>query len=244
MAMITYMAIFLFLMPFITFSQIVNDTVQNIPHAIKNTEIANYRINSKQLVEETELLLKDFEKLEPLKSQLIEEDSIFSNQLIILKDSLKTYKLEQLKRIEHQIQKYTTTFLNQKKSIQDWRSQTNDKQLRIDFDIQNWELTKDSLKTIENSAKLSKINQSNIFNRLTEQVDNSLMELSNLQNKINIWNDQLIETENALTAAESEINEINSILSSRRKEVLKNIWIPEYSAIWNIKRIDSTSYIE
>ena len=52
-------------MPLITLSQSVTDTIPKLPHAIGNTEISDYRKNTKLLVEDAELLLKCKLPLEP-----------------------------------------------------------------------------------------------------------------------------------------------------------------------------------
>jgi small-conductance mechanosensitive channel len=234
--------ILLLWLPLITFSQSVKDSVQDLPHAIKNTEIADYRINTKNLIDDTRLLLLNLEKLESFKSQIIKGDSIFSTKLATLKDSLSRLNLAQLDRIKNQVQEYNSELNTQKKNISDWRIQTNKKQQIIDFDLQNWQITNDSLKTIQSDIKKIDQSQLNILENVNGQVTRSLEGLAQLQTKFNIWNNQLIETENALTAAQGEINEINSLLNSKRKEVLNNIWIPEYAPIWTVKTDDYSMY--
>jgi len=81
------------------------------------------------------------------------------------------------------------------------------------------------------------------LNRVNEQVEKSLKSLAQFQDNLSLWNDRLTETENALTVAEGEINEINSLLSSKRKDILKNIWSAEYPPIWSMHREDSGSSI-
>ena len=219
----SWLVLFL-VMPLISLSQSVTDTIPKLPHAIGNTEISDYRKNTKLLVEDTELLLKDLEKLDSLKSQLIKDHSFFSNSLLLLKDSLSRFKLDQISRFENNAKEYTIKLNRQKKRISNWRSQSNEKQQRINFDIQNWQLTKDSLNVIQSDvtktdSKKTSIDstQTNILNRVNEQVEKSLKSLAQLQDNLSLWNDRLTETENALTVAEGEMNEINSLLSSKRK---------------------------
>ncbi|MGB5384412.1 MAG: hypothetical protein WBN19_11195 [Lutimonas sp.] len=247
--------VLLLAMPIISLSQIVNDTIPKLPHAIQNTEISDYRKNTKLLVDDTELLLQDFEKLDPLKSQLIEDHSFFSDRLLILKDSLSRFKLDEINRFEDNAKEYILKLNSQKKVISNWRSQINEKQLSINFDFQNWQLTKDSLNLIQSDVKKTDpiqtsidstqtsidSTQTNILNRVNEQVEKSLTSLALLQDNLRLWNNRLIETENAHTVAEGEINEINSILSSKRKDILNNIWSAEYPPIWSMHREDSTS---
>ncbi len=235
-------------MPLITLSQSVTDTIPKVPHAIKNTDISDYRKNTKLLVEDTQLLLQDLEKLEPLKSQLIEDHSFFSDRLLILKDSVSRFKLDEINRFENNTQEYNIKLNRQKKVISNWRSQINEKQQRINFDIQNWQLTKDSINVIQSGVKKTDSTQTsidstqtNILTRVNEQVEKSLTSLALLQDNLSLWNDRLIETENAHTVAEGEINEIKSLLSSKRKDILNNIWSAEYPPIWSMHREDSTS---
>ncbi|MGB5243190.1 MAG: hypothetical protein WBN50_06210, partial [Lutimonas sp.] len=241
--------------PLISVSQIVNDTIPKVSHAIENTEISDYRKNTKLLVDDTELLLQDFKKLEPLKSQLVEDHSFFSNRLVQLKDSVSQFKLDEISRFENNAKEYILKLNSQKKVISNWRSQINEKQLSINFDIQNWQLTKDSINVIQSDVKKIDPNQTsidstqtsidstqtNILNRVNEQVEKSLKSLALLQDSLSLWNDRLTETENAQTVAEGEINEINSLLSSKRKAILNNIWSAEYPPIWSMNREDSTS---
>ena len=232
----------LFLLPLVTFSQSVNDSIQDSPHAIKNTEIANYRKTTKLLIEDTELLLVNLDKLNPLKSKIIEDDSIYSNMLTVLKDSLSRFNLVQLDRLDNQVKEYSTTLNTRKKNITDWRDQTNTKQKLINIDLQNWQLTQDSLKLVKSEKKINDPTERNVFESVNGQVERSLEGLIQLQTKFTNWNDELIETENALTAAQGEINELISILNSKRKEVLKNIWIPEYDPIWKVQLDDYKTY--
>ena len=241
--------------PLISVSQIVNDTIPKVSHAIENTEISDYRKNTKLLVDDTELLLQDFQKLEPLKSQLIKDHSFFSNRLLLLKDSVSRFKLDKINRFENNAKEYNIKLDRQKKVISKWRSQINEKQQRINFDIQNWQLTKDSLNAIQSDVKETDPNQTsidstqtsidstqtNILNRVNEQVEKSLKSLALLQDNLRLWNDRLTETENAHTVAEGEINEINSLLSSKRKAILNNIWTAEYSPIWSMQKDVSIS---
>ena len=242
-------------MPLITLSQSVTDTIPKLPHAIQNTEISDYRKNTKLLVEDTEVLLKDLEKLEPLKSELIKDHSFFSNRLLPLKDSISRFKLDEINRLENNAKEYTIKLDRQKESISNWRNQINEKQQRVNFDIQNWQLTKDSLNLIQidvkkTASKKTSIDsiqiiidstQTNILIRVNEQVDKSLKSLVLLQDNFSLWNDRINETENAFTVAEGELNEISSILSSKRKDILNNIWSAEYPPIWSMHKDDSTS---
>jgi len=235
-------AFLLFWFPLFTFSQSVKDTLQNVPQAIKNTEIANYRKNTKLLIEDTELLLLNLDKLEPLKSKIIEDDSIYSNILTVLKDSLSRFNLVQLDRFDNQVKEYNTILKTRKKNISNWRDQTNKKEQYINIDLQNWQLTQDSLKLIQSEKNIIDPTQLNILESVNGQVERSLDGLTQIQAKFTIWNDELIDTENALTAAQVEIYELTSLINSKRKAVLKNIWIPEYAPIWKIQLDDYKTY--
>ena len=236
-------------MPLISLSQSVNDTIAKLPHAIQNTEISDYRKNTKLLVEDAQLLLNEKDKLDLLRSQLIQDDSIFSNNLLILKDSLRVFKLDEINRFESKAKQYNNKLALQKQLISNLRDQTNEKKQRIDFDIQNWQLTKDSInksqidiKEQDSPSIIIDSIQTNVFNRVNEQVDKSLISLAQLKDDFRLWEYGLTKTENALTVAESEIDEINSLLSSKRKAILNNIWTAEYPPLWSMKRVDSTSH--
>lgn len=234
--------IFLFLVPSITFSQSINDTISIKPHAIKNTEIANYRNNTKLLIEATEELLRNLKKIEQLKSQIISGDSTFSSKIVVLKDSLSRFNLAQIERLENQIKEYNVQLNAQEKTISAWRKQTSEKQERMSIDLQNWKLTADSLKIAQGDLKTFDQTHRNILENVNGQIERSLKGLTELQTKINFWDNQLIKTENALTAAKGQVNEINSLIKSKRKEVLSNIWVPEYAPIWQLQPSDSTTF--
>jgi len=236
------LVILFFCLPFLSFSQNIKDSIQELPHAIKNTEIADYRQNNKILIEDTELLLLELKNLQLLKSQIISEDSIFSSKIAIFKDSLSRFSLTQLDRLENGIQEYRSQLNKQEQIISNWRNQTNIKQEQINFDFQNWQLTKDSLEIFQNKIKLTDSTQLNILARVNGQVDRSLEGLTALQDKFTIWNEALIDNENTLTAAQGEVNEGNALLKSKRKDILKNIWIPEYDPIWKIQLDDYKTY--
>jgi small-conductance mechanosensitive channel len=230
-------------LPLVTFSQSEKDSLQISPHAIKNTDITNYRTNSKLLIENTELLLLNFNKLNLLKSSIINEDSIFSKRTYILKDSLSRFNLVYIDRLENLVQEYNSLLDNHENIISEWRNQTNEKQKQIRFDLENWLFTQDSLKTSENfeNIVIDSIEQ-NILLRVNGIVEKSIEGLTQIQNKFSIWNDELIETENVLSAAQGEVNEIKSLLKSKRLDILSNIWIPEYSPIWYTKKDHYINY--
>lgn len=231
-----------FLVSLVTFSQNIKDSIQNISQAIKNTEIADYRSNTKSFIEDTQLLLLDIKKLENLKGQIIVGDSIFSSKIMVLKDSLNRFNLAQIDRMENQIKEYKSKLNDYDKLISEWRSQTNNKLEKISNELQIWSLTKDSLQLVEGDLKGFDQTQLNILENVNGQVSRSIEGLSQLQVKLSDWDEQLIETENALTAAKGQINEINSLIKSKRKEVLNNIWTPEYAPIWKVKFEDFTVY--
>jgi small-conductance mechanosensitive channel len=234
--------ILLFLLPSISFSQSVEDSIQKVPRAIKNTEIANYRNNTKLLIEESESLLQNLKRLQRIKSEVISGDSIFISEVVILKDSLSSFNISQLDRVENQIREYNTQLNSQEIIISEWRRETNDRQEQISFDLETWTLTKDSLVIIQSDIKKMDSTQLNILERVNGQVARNLERLTQSQIKFNLWNDELIETENALTAAQGEVNDVYSVLKSARRVVLSNIWIPEYPPIWSIQKDNYATY--
>jgi len=234
--------IFLFFAPIFGFSQSTTDTISRKSHAIRNTEIANYRNNTKLLIETTEELLLNLKKIEQLRLQIITADSTFSSKIVILKDSLSRFNLAQIDRLENQVHEYNEQLNAQEKTISEWRKQTSDKQERMSIALQNWKLTEDSLKTVQGNFDKTDIAQLNILENVNGQVERSLEGLSQLQMKFQGWNDQLIATENACTAAKGQVNEINSLIKSKRKEVLSNIWVPEYAPIWRLQPDSSITF--
>ena len=123
----------LFCIHSLSFSQGITDTIQRSPHAIKNTEIANYRKNTDALIAASEKLLLNLKRLSPLKSQIINEDSIFSNKIDILKDSLSRLHMVQLDRLDNRIQEYNVKLNLQEQIISDWRAISDNKQEQINF---------------------------------------------------------------------------------------------------------------
>ena len=117
-----------------------------------------------------ELLLLELKNLQLLKSQIISEDSIFSSKIAIFKDSLSRFSLTQLDRLENGIQEYRSQLNKQEQIISNWRNQTNIKQEQINFDFQNWQLTKDSLEIFQNKIRFPKINVANLDSILLDNL--------------------------------------------------------------------------
>ena len=96
------------LLPLMIFSQteIQRDSIVIIPKAIEISEIANYSQETRVLIEKTQELASNKTKLLRIHEGLTELDSTIAAKLLLLRDTLSYFNLDQLDKLEDRISLY------------------------------------------------------------------------------------------------------------------------------------------
>jgi len=96
------------LLPLMIFSQteIQRDSIVIIPKAIEISEIANYSQETRVLIEKAQELASNKTKVLRIHEGLTELDSTMVAKLLLLRDTLSYFNLDQLDKLEDRISLY------------------------------------------------------------------------------------------------------------------------------------------
>lgn len=226
---------FLFLVfPILFFAQSTTETdsIVPLPQALTTSEIADYAQKTRQLTTDVRTLMEKSENLISIKEELRGYDSVLVDHLKLLRDSLVNISLDQLDKLENELGIYrdkTTPWID---DLDKWRFQTDQYEKDINFDIETWRLTGDSIQSNVKSIKDKQSSLAVTLNKVSEQVINSQKRIANLEEEFVKWNSELLGTENAITITLGEINDATELTASKRQKFFDDIWIPEYPPIW------------
>ena len=114
------------LLPFTLFSQTViqKDSLVKVPQAIEISEIANYSQVTRTLIEETQELASNKTKVLSIYEGLTELDSIMASKLLLLRDTLSYFNLDQLDKLEDRMGLYKKRLDFWQGIVTDWSEQT------------------------------------------------------------------------------------------------------------------------
>ena len=222
------------LLPFYSFSQttLLNDTIVDVPKSLRVNEIANYGQQSRLLINKTQKLIENKEELIKIKENLSKHDSLVFYSLNILRDTLTNFNLDQLDKMEDQMNLINSKVDPWTKQVGHWKKKTIDYKKNIEFDFETWSKTSDYIKVEEKGWIDADSSQILTFNRVKDQVNLNLNSILSIKTEMIGWNMELNNVENSLTVSKGELNEVFSLISSKRAYSLNNIWIPEYAPIW------------
>lgn len=239
--------LFFLLIPFLMFSQntTINDSVVQPPKALGNAEIVSYGQESRDLINKVKLVFKNTDKLLDIRERLVIDDSVVQQKLVLLRDTLVNFNIDQLDKIESQvgyIDIETRPWIEETKK---WREETDLDENEINFHNETWRITLDSIQKLEKNIDWSEDKDGSkrlIFDRVEEQISSNLSNLDVIQQELASWNNELMKTENALALTTGGLTEILSTTSLKKQQLIENIWVPEYSPIWKISK-EENSYI-
>ena len=96
-------------------TEIQKDSLVKVPQAIEISEITNYSQVTRTLIEETQELASNKTKVLRIHEGLTELDSIMASKLLLLRDTLSYFNLDQLDKLEDRMGLY-------KKRVDLWKS--------------------------------------------------------------------------------------------------------------------------
>ena len=224
------------LLPFTLFSQTViqKDSLVKVPQAIEISEIANYSQVTRTLIEETQELASNKTKVLSIYEGLTELDSIMASKLLLLRDTLSYFNLDQLDKLEDRMGLYKKRLDFWQGIVTDWSEQTIESKKRIKFDAEIWQITADSITSRENKTTDIDSVRLETMNRVKQQVSSNINNLEAIKNELILWDEDLNNIENAISVSQGELNEAFSLISIKKSKSIDNIWIPEYGPIWEL----------
>ena len=208
------------------------DSIVQTPHALQSNEIGTYDQKTRQLVTDVRKLMENSTELELIRETLIEDDSVLIEELNSLRDTLNRFSLDQLDKIENDLNIYEDKIEPWTETVERWRAETDQYKKAIGFDIQVWNMTADSVRLETKNIEEADTTALATLNRIEDQLVNNIERLSNLGEEFDEWERSLLDTENALTLTQSEINDASEIITEKKQKFIDNIWIPEYPPIW------------
>ena len=208
------------------------DSVIQVPHVLKSNEIGDYDQKTRQLVNNVRELVENRAVLEGIRNTIKEEDSVLTEEMRLLKDTIVNLSLDELDKVETDLNIYNDKIEPWIETVDQWRLDSDRYKEEIEYDLKVWGLTSDSVRL--EISKLIKADTTTLatLNRIEDQLDNNIGRLSLLSIDIDEWERELLDTENALTLAQSELNDATEIISEKKQKFFDNIWIPEYPPIW------------
>ena len=215
-------------------TEIQKDSLVDVPLAIKISEITNYSQVTRTLIEETQELASNKTKVLRIHEGLTELDSIMASKLLLLRDTLSYFNLDQLDKLEDRMGLYKKRVDLWKSRIEDWREQTIESKKRIKFDAEIWQITSDSISSRENKTTDIDSVRLETMNRVKQRVTSSINGLDDIKGELKLWDEDLNNIENAVSVSQGEMNEAFSLISVKKSKSIDNIWIPEYSPIWEL----------
>ena len=233
--------------PFLSRAQQIEsaDTIPLIPKILKGSEISEYDQKTRQLVSDVRELMENRTELESIRKTLKQDDSLITGELNLLRDTLLVFSLDQLDKFETDVAVYNNKIEPWVNTIRDWREDTDQFKKEMAFDLEVWSLTSDSIQS--ETRKLSRVDSAAIrtLNRIEEQLQYNINRLTTLEEDFGNWERDLLDTENSLTLARSELNDVSELINGRKENFIYNIWVPEYDPIW-VKVADSSkvNYLE
>lgn len=208
------------------------DSIVRVPRALQGSEIGPYDQQSRQLVADVRSLMENSSELESIQNTLKEDDSLLVEETTALRDTVLRFSLDQLDKIENDLNIYQDRISPWLEQVNQWRSDTDRLRNDISFDIQVWNMTADSVQNLAKSLQASDTAAFATLNRIEVQLESNTNRLTLLNEDFDQWGRLLLDTENALTLAQSEINDASDIISEKKQKFINNIWIPEYPPIW------------
>jgi len=224
------------LLPLMIFSQteIQRDSIVIIPKAIEISEIANYSQETRVLIEKAQELASNKTKVLRIHEGLTELDSTMVAKLLLLRDTLSYFNLDQLDKLEDRISLYKNRVDLWQARIEAWREETTKSKSQIKFDAEIWKITSDSI--ISRDSKTADVDSVRLetLNRVEQQVTSNINNLEAIKNELILWDEDLNNIENAISVSQGELNEAFSLISIKISKSIDNIWIPEYGPIWEL----------
>ncbi len=230
----------LLLVPCLIHSQtsLPSDTVEVAPKALSPNELGIYSQRTIQLESSVRELMEQEEELEDIKVALTESDSLVTRQLQVLQDTLTSFSLDQLDKIESDEDLFDDRIQAWQNKSAEWRKATEGYRKEIIFYEEIWDLTADSLKTESSKIAVADTITRNTFERIESQIKKSISRLATLEDDFARWDNNLSLTESRLAITQSQLNEVYELIESKKQTFVNNIWIPEYPPIWKLKRED------
>ena len=230
----SWLIFLLFPMIAVSQTQILEDSIIKVPKVLAISEIPNYELKTRDLIDDINDLTKNKSQLKIIKENITAYDSLLKNKLLLLRDTVINLNLDKLDRIEDQITIYKNRTSPWTEEINNWKNKTNIVSERFNFDSQIWQITLDSIASAENRLLETDSTKAKILQQVKEKVNFEQNELSKIKEAFTSWNDQLNEVDLSLLSSLTMIKEAFSLISEKRNKSLDNIWIPEYDVIWKM----------
>jgi len=227
----------LLMLPLLIFSQVEvqkDSIIVKVPKAMQISEIANYGEETRGLIEDTQELIEKKSKISEINKELLKVDSIMETKLILFRDTLAIFNLDQIDKLEDRISIYKTSVDFWQSKISAWREETDENEKLLEFDKKVWELTSDSIISRENNLIDADSIQLVTISRVKDQVTSNIDNLDIAKEDLKTWGENLRGVENSISVTKGELNEAFALLSNKRTESVENIWIPEYPPIWEM----------
>jgi len=237
----------LLMLPLLIFSQteVQKDSIiVKAPEALQISEIANYGEDTRELIEDTEKLIEKKSKIAEINKELLKIDSIMETKLMLFRDTLAIFNLDQIDKLQDRIKIFNTSVELSQSRVNNWREQTDDTEKLLEFDTKVWELTSDSIISRENNFVDADSIKVATLNRVKTQVVANIDNLEIAKEGLKTWDEDLRGIENSISVTKGELNEAFSLLANKREKSIDNIWIPEYPPIWEMnadKKTEATS---
>ena len=215
-------------------TEIQKDSIVIIPKAIEISEIANYSQETRVLIEKTQELASNKTKLLRIHEGLTELDSTMAAKLLLLRDTLSYFNLDQLDKLEDRISLYKNRVDLWQDRIEAWREETTKTKSQLKFDAEIWEITSDSIISRDNKVADVDSVRLETMNRVKQQVTSNINNLEAIKNELILWDEDLNNIENAISVSQGQLNEAFSLISIKKSKSIDNIWIPEYGPIWEL----------
>ena len=230
----SWLIFLLFPMIAVSQAQIMEDSIVKAPKVLAISEIQNYDLKTKNLIDDINDLVGNKSKLKNITENIVLYDSLLNNKLLLLRDTVVNLNLDKLDRIEDQINIYKNKTTPWTEEISHWKNQTTSISTQLNFDSQTWQITFDSIISTENRLLETDSIQKETLQPVKEKVKSELDELNKVKVIFSSWNDELNEVDQSLLSSSEIIKEAISLISSKRNKSLDNIWIPEYDVIWKM----------
>lgn len=235
--------LFFLLLPVFAISQTKNitDSISKEPKVLAISEIPNFNLKTGKLIDDINALIKNKSQLQIIMENIVAYDSLLDAKLLLLRDTVINLNLDKLDHIEDQITIYNNKAKPWIEEIDNWKNKTIAITDTLNFNFQTWKITSDSIISAENRLLETDSTKIETLSHAKEKIDSKLHNLTELKIELLSWKDQLINVDNTLIVFSARITEAFSLISSKRKKSLDDIWIPEYNVIWKMNSDSNTA---
>jgi len=217
-----------------------SDTLKATPAALEFSQISEFGDQTNQLILKSEGQFNRKSKLPEIETEITNIHLRLDDQLEILKDTTLIYRIDKLSKEQREMELVRQRVDQWNESVMHWQKDAFASIETLEFHRSTWELTRDSLERHLSETEVSDTSATAALSVFLKNVEDYLTEIEGFLSSMNTWKTQLNAMLADFALTHKKLNDGETLLSTKQKELRTKIWVPRYPPIWRMERdVDS-----